>query len=241
MPSPREVLERARAGMRPRPQSTADGWARLQARLEDPDDVPELPRVPASEPPRTRVFVLAAAIAIAAAVALWLAMRGEAYVPAETAPQQQAPDRVQERETSESVRMPAPAAPMARDEPSGEVPAPFAEDRADVEPPRERPSRPSRAKEVPADTLATELALLQRAKQALARGDAEAALSLVREHARAHPNGALAEERFATHVRALCALDRTDEAARVAGRFADAHPRSGVARALRADPCGKKE
>ena len=233
MPSPREVIERARKGLRPRPDATADGWARLQARLQDADDVQELPRVPAMEAPRGLGFVIAV-LAIAAAIVLWIATRSELFVASEPAPQQQAPDRAQESGRVEVVH---PASPV-ESEVGGEVPAPFAVDREPPSPPKSRP----RAKaQPPADTLAVELALLQRAKQALARGEAESALASVREHARAHPKGELAEERFATHVRALCALDRLDDAGRVASEFAAAFPGSGVAQALRDDPCEKKE
>jgi hypothetical protein len=235
MSSPREVIERARKGLRPRPDATDYGWAQLQARLEDAEDVPELPRVPAmvEAGPRWRMLAVAA-VAIAAAVALWLAVRGELFVASETeSPHQQAPDRVQEPERGEVLRPPASTTP----EVGGEVPAPFAPDREPASVPKSRP----RAKAVARDTLAAEVALLQRAKQALARGEAEAALAIVREHARTYDEGALAEERFATHVRALCALDRDDEARRVAAELAAAFPGSGVAQALRGDPCEKKE
>jgi hypothetical protein len=179
-----------------------------------------------------------AAIAIAAATALWIVIRPERFVVSETPPQQQAPDRVQEpAPTKEHVEVRPPVAePQPR-----EVPAPFAtEPEPEPEPSKSR-VRPSLPRATPTDALAAELALLRAAKRALEAGNPEPALASVREHARRFANGELAEERWATHVRALCALGRTQEAARVASQFAAARPASMVARALRGEPCANKE
>jgi len=78
------------------------------------------------------------------------------------------------------------------------------------------PSQPS------TDLLAAELALLQAAK---ATRDANARLELLEDHADQFPGGALASERDALIVVALCELDRVDEARTRAGKLA--HARAG--------------
>jgi len=54
-------------------------------------------------------------------------------------------------------------------------------------------------------------------------------LRILEDHARRFPNGALAEERDAARVLALCDLQRLDEARDVARRFLREHPRSPLA------------
>jgi hypothetical protein len=63
--------------------------------------------------------------------------------------------------------------------------------------------------EEPADIFAAELALLRAAKRATTPS---AALALLEQHAREYPSGAMASEREALAVVALCRLERTDEA-----------------------------
>lgn len=67
---------------------------------------------------------------------------------------------------------------------------------------------PTRAR----DGLAEEVALLSRAETELHAGHPEKALTALAEHQRKFPRGALAEERTAARIQALCALGRTEEA-----------------------------
>ncbi len=62
------------------------------------------------------------------------------------------------------------------------------------------------------DSLAEEVALLSRAETELHAGRPAKALLALAEHQRKFPRGALAEERTAARIQALCALGRSDEA-----------------------------
>jgi len=64
----------------------------------------------------------------------------------------------------------------------------------------------------PRDSLAGEVALLSRAETELRAGRPGNALLALNEHQRKFPRGALAEERTAARIQALCALGRSDEA-----------------------------
>ncbi|WP_394835212.1 hypothetical protein LVJ94_52810 [Pendulispora rubella] len=86
-----------------------------------------------------------------------------------------------------------------------------------------------------ADPLAMidEVDLLARAHEALARGDGSFALLLVQEHGRRFPKSAVAEERAAVRVFALCTSGRAAEAAREGAQFLEQHPRSPLAERVR--------
>jgi len=62
------------------------------------------------------------------------------------------------------------------------------------------------------DGLGEEVALLSRAETELHAGRPAKALLALAEHQRKFPRGALAEERTAARIQALCALGRNDEA-----------------------------
>ncbi|HYQ31033.1 MAG TPA: hypothetical protein VER04_27555 [Polyangiaceae bacterium] len=62
------------------------------------------------------------------------------------------------------------------------------------------------------DGLTEEVALLSRAETELRAGRPAKALVALAEHQRKFPRGALAEERTAARIQALCALGRSDEA-----------------------------
>jgi hypothetical protein len=96
-------------------------------------------------------------------------------------------------------------------------------------------SSPSPA--APADALAEETRLLRDADAATRAGDATRALALLAEHARRFPRGALAEERDAETVLALCAAGRTEDARAAARRFLAARPGSALAGRVRSS-CG---
>jgi outer membrane protein assembly factor BamD (BamD/ComL family) len=84
-----------------------------------------------------------------------------------------------------------------------------------------------------AASLAEETRLLQAAQRELARKRTSAALALLDEHAAKFPRGALAEERTAARVLALCDLGRVAEARSSAEAFARASPRSPLIPRLR--------
>lgn len=82
-------------------------------------------------------------------------------------------------------------------------------------------------------TLAQELALLQRARRALNRDDAQLALGIVQSLDERFPDGVLMEERAATRILSLCQLGRNDEATEQGHHFLLAHPRSVYAERVR--------
>lgn len=71
----------------------------------------------------------------------------------------------------------------------------------------------------PASTLAEETELLERARQALRRGDPESALAVVDEHLERFADGRLADEARSTRIRSLCAAGRPQPARAYADRL----------------------
>lgn len=88
-----------------------------------------------------------------------------------------------------------------------------------------------------ASTLDAEVVLLREANAALQSGDSRRALVLLDQHAARFHQGALAEERAAQRVFALCQSGRTDEASAEAREFLRAAPRSPLAARVRSS-CG---
>jgi hypothetical protein len=76
------------------------------------------------------------------------------------------------------------------------------------------------------DSVAVDLALLQRAQTAFAQHDCPRALMLLAEHGRRFPHSRLAEERDALRVRSLGCAGHRQEAQRAAAEFAARFPRS---------------
>jgi hypothetical protein len=76
------------------------------------------------------------------------------------------------------------------------------------------------------DTLSAEVALLAEATLDLNRDQPAAALAAFDEHQRRFPTGALAEERMAGRVEALCAVGRTEDAKLEVSRLVAGYPRS---------------
>jgi hypothetical protein len=88
-----------------------------------------------------------------------------------------------------------------------------------------------------ADHLGQEVAILSQASSDLHTGRPADALKALEEHQRRYPGGALAEERTAARIRALCALGRVDEARSELTRLSQSTPESPhLARARKA--CG---
>ncbi len=73
---------------------------------------------------------------------------------------------------------------------------------------------------------ASELRVLEPARQAVATGNFATALSSIAAHERRFPRGRLAEEREALRVKALRGLGRADDARRAAAEFRKQFPRS---------------
>jgi hypothetical protein len=78
------------------------------------------------------------------------------------------------------------------------------------------------------ESYTAELSLLQRAQAAYTDRNFATTLLLVSEHARRFPNGRLAEEREALHVKALIGAGREVEARKAASAFAARFPRSAL-------------
>jgi hypothetical protein len=119
--------------------------------------------------------------------------------------------------------MPAPLPPPAA-EPAAPMPTP-----AVSEPPTVHSRRPALPVAAPGDAddrLGAERALLEIARAALARGDAEGALAALARHEAAFSRGELTEEREGLRVQALVAARRYDEARARAARFDRKYPRS---------------
>lgn len=89
--------------------------------------------------------------------------------------------------------------------------------------PREAPA-PARRRV--RDTLGEETELVAAARDALARGDAQRALSLVRAHEQRFARGQLRATAAVLATRALAKLGRTDDARREAARLVEREPSS---------------
>jgi hypothetical protein len=74
--------------------------------------------------------------------------------------------------------------------------------------------------------LAEEVAILSRAETELHAGRAASALAVLEEHRQKFPNGALAQERIAARIHALCALGRVTEAEAALARLKRVSPGS---------------
>lgn len=114
------------------------------------------------------------------------------------------------------------AAPLAPPPPAP-APAPAPGPTSKSSPPR---AKTGPAVAVDADSLARETKLLRSAQSALNRDQHEAALASVRAHAKAFPNGVLAEERRALEVVALCADGQLDRGRTQARAFVRTFPNS---------------
>jgi hypothetical protein len=94
------------------------------------------------------------------------------------------------------------------------------------------PPAKAQASARPAVVTSTEDALIDAAREALARGIPAEALAATDEHARRYPAGALTEEREALAIQALVALGRRREAGNRAGEFRKRWPDSLLRRAV---------
>ncbi|WAS99213.1 sigma-70 family RNA polymerase sigma factor [Nannocystis punicea] len=88
-----------------------------------------------------------------------------------------------------------------------------------------------------ADELAAEVAVLDRARAELARGDVAAARAHLTEHARSFPAGQFTDLRGATEIELLCRQGDRARAVAQAAALVTAHPRSAVAQRFKNFSC----
>ena len=93
---------------------------------------------------------------------------------------------------------------------------------------------------VPADPLAAQQALLDLARKALSRGEAERALSALAEHERTFNSTLFEEERLSLKIKSLAASGHEDEARSMAGDFGARFPRSILLPSVQAAASQKK-
>lgn len=138
---------------------------------------------------------------------------------------------------------PAPSAPAAR---AGEPAPSAAPTTTSADAPKEAGTGASALARSPhegpragpsGDRLGDEVKLLDKAQSALQTGKARDAMSALDEHATGHEGGALAEERAAARVFALCRLGRVDDARALTTQFLATWPRSPHASTLKSS-CG---
>jgi hypothetical protein len=128
------------------------------------------------------------------------------------------------------VPPPAPKAPQSEVRSlKSEVPAPQA---PVVDDPPPAAAAPPAAAPLDARRLAAEVALLDKARAALA-SDPAAALEALDEHARSFPDGALLAEADLVRIEALLATGRRSDATALANSFLSRYPRSPLAKRVR--------
>lgn len=75
-------------------------------------------------------------------------------------------------------------------------------------------------------SVADELALIERARSSVDRGQAKAALGVLKTHRRQFPKGAFLEEAAALRASALCKSGRAEAAAKASAAFLRRYPKS---------------
>lgn len=207
-------------------------WSRLQAAIAAGEE-PVTAGEPLAAERRRPAYGWKIAVLLAAAAVLLLV--GLDAVVGRRAPddrgQQAAHGEVAPDDQELQVRRPAPVGAATMTSPLEHAPMDRPEEAA-VAPPLTPPAaRPSQPDEHDVDIVA-ELALLRRARAALAAGQTDSALALLAEHAQRFAGGHLAEERTSLRVQALCAAGSRDAARAEAEAFVRANPASPHARKL---------
>ncbi|MCA9695102.1 MAG: hypothetical protein KC636_36320 [Myxococcales bacterium] len=212
-------------------------------KLQSDDDSPSIAPTPAVDPRRVRLGVIGLGLALAAAVALWVArdaprsswlFSGRAVDQAAMrSSHHDAPQRIAPRRAADGVMSEPPATREATT---------HAPERRHVAPRRERSiarerttSEPPPSAVTAADRLERESALIRQARVELDHGRHDAALERLAAHAREFPAGALTEERLAFTAIALCSIGQLDKGRAEARVLLRRNPRSsqraGVLRA----------
>ncbi|WAS92323.1 tetratricopeptide repeat protein [Nannocystis punicea] len=223
----RDVLLAYRARHSPPARAAADNWQQLVRRIDAGEPAPVLgltrpPARPASSSARAWTFGLlaAAAVALLAARLVWpeqFSAQGRDLGAA--APYQHEPDA---RPRAVEVPTPPPAPTAAQ---------PVSTDISSLAPPTapsvQRPvSSPMPEKTASDVDLASELATVRAAAQAVRAGDGAGALRHADAYLAAHPRGSLVPEARLRRLEALCLLGRADEARREVDAFLADYPHS---------------
>lgn len=213
-PESRKFLERAHQADMPASGAQERLWRSLEARF----DLPLPPSAQAASQALGGSVAPAAVAAgggssalIGAAAALVMSAAGVVWYasPEDSATERLPPSTADQRPLAPSAPEVAPA-----------VPDPPTPNLSVVPVVKRKSAAPS--------TLDEESKLLAAAQNFL-RSDAPAqALARLEQHRRRFPHGALAQEREAARVAALCALGRTSEADRAANRFRTGWPDSAL-------------
>ncbi len=131
--------------------------------------------------------------------------------------------------------LPAPALAVAAEQPviphlHEELPQPESapEPEAIPEPIVEKPKRENKG------TVADELALIEKARSSLDRGQAKSALTVLKSHRRQFPKGAFLEEAAALRASALCKSGNTKAAEKASAAFLRRYPKSVHANRVKA-------
>ncbi|PCC68964.1 hypothetical protein SAMN02745121_05704 [Nannocystis exedens] len=198
----------------------AAAWARLQAAIAEEDEAP------AVRPASRRRDLMWGAVLVAAAVLLLVVGARERLLQRDTgdAGSQAAHDAATTDASAEARHVSRGAASAPGEAPpAAPEPAP-AESTPEPQPRVQTP----RTADVPKDrsALDAELALLRRAREALGREDAAAALTSLEQHAREFPAGHLVEERMLLRAQAECELGRRAAARATAAELMRAFPGS---------------
>ena len=196
-PELQRMLALYRQERSPAAESEARVWSAVQASVATGSAA----GAPPSSALVTGAKVLAGLIVIATGAALWLRAQPSDHPPVT-------------RTTPTAV----PAAPIAAPALT-RTPTPTPTPAPALTPARTASATLERARTA-TSTLSAELALVRAAQTALDRSDHARALTLLRRHARRFPLGALAEERDAALVDALCGLGRRTAARNAAASFA---------------------
>ncbi len=191
--------------------------------LREPEEA--APKVVAVEPERPRGAGAAAAEEPAAA-----AEEPEAAAPLPETAVPQPPAAAAVPQPPAAVPRPAPApAPLPPAEPTPAEPEP-----AEPLPPPEVAAEPPPATPaIDARRLAAEVAVLDRARAALRRGDTVAATAALDEHAREFADGALVAEAELVRIETLIRAGQLEPARRRARDFLVRFPQSPLAKRLR--------
>ncbi len=199
----------------------------------------------AAAPAAVTTVLTATAMKIGAAIVIAGSLATGGYVALRPASGKRPPAT----EVTEAHATSAPVAPPAPVMPAPVVPSTTATEDRRIESahaPHSKSSRrhvaPPPVERAPTAQRATpdlegEARLLEQADADLRRGDANAALGRLTEHASKYPGGALREEREGMRVVALCRAGRAAEGNAAAERFLARSPRSLLATRIRA-ACG---
>ncbi|HTJ42423.1 MAG TPA: hypothetical protein VL463_10035 [Kofleriaceae bacterium] len=253
----RMLFREARHGLAPEHGDLARARARVRAAIAGGAVVASVASIARPAAAATsKATIIAASVAIAGAgagIGWWATHRTHEPTPAIVAPEPapRAPARatrviddaphttIVPSITVTPLPAPVATAPRHKSSPRAEEPV--------VAPPPAPPPPDVSVVDTPAvdppaiDPLARELARVRDADAALRAGDAAGALAIVRASRDEDPDGQLAAELAAIEIDALCALDRTGDAATAAAAFHRRWPRSTLGARVRAscaDPGG---